>query len=171
MNNSQKIQPSPSSSKEWFLWMDIGLPGVFESLKKAMVGTQVTAYLTNDGDFILDTDTSIEMIGVVLSHVQDGVEHLIAYGSRNKWNYCFVKYYKHYSWKESFQLEHIIKPWSGCTVWQNLKTQLIMGWRLCQPAGSQLSTNPVTSMRIQIECPGSAPGHMSAVAHSLMMEF
>ena len=69
------------------------------------------AYPTDDGEFILDTNASLDMVGAVLSQVQDGVEHVIAYGSRTlskpEQNYCvtdrelpavrfFVEYYKHY---------------------------------------------------------------------------
>ena len=40
------------------------------------------AYPTDDGEFILDTDASLDTVGAALSQVQDGMEHVIAYGSR-----------------------------------------------------------------------------------------
>ena len=69
------------------------------------------AYPTDLGEFILDTDASLDMVGAILSQVQDGVECVIAYGSRTlskpEQNYCvtdwelltvrfFMEYYKHY---------------------------------------------------------------------------
>ena len=70
------------------------------------------AYPTDQWEFILDTDASLDTVGAILSQVQDGVEHVIAYGSRTlskpEQNYCvmdpellavrfFMEYYKHYS--------------------------------------------------------------------------
>ena len=40
------------------------------------------AYPTDDGKVILDTDASMDTVGAVLLQVQDGVECVIAYGSR-----------------------------------------------------------------------------------------
>ena len=50
------------------------------------------AYPTDDGKFILDTNASLDTVGAILSQVQNGVEHVIAYGSRTlskpEQNYC-----------------------------------------------------------------------------------
>ena len=50
------------------------------------------AHPDTTGQFILDTDACDHSIGAVLSQVQDGVESLIAYGSklmsRTEHNYC-----------------------------------------------------------------------------------
>ena len=54
----------------------------FDQLKEALTGPDIMAYATDDGEFILDTDASLDRVGAVLSKVQDGVEHVIAYGSR-----------------------------------------------------------------------------------------
>ena len=65
----------------------------------------------NEGEYILDTDASLDTIGAVLSQVQDGKERVIAYGSRTlsrtERNYCvtdrellavqyFIEYYQQY---------------------------------------------------------------------------
>ena len=83
----------------------------FEALKQALLGPDVMAYPKDEGSFILDTDACDVSIGCVLSQLQDGVERVIAYGSRTlnraERNYCvtdrellavkyFVEYYKHY---------------------------------------------------------------------------
>ena len=41
-----------------------------------------TIPLNDNGQFVLDTDASDYAIGAVLSQVQNGVERVIAYGSR-----------------------------------------------------------------------------------------
>ena len=69
------------------------------------------AYPMDNGEFILYTNTSLDTVGTILSQVQNGVECVIAYGSRTlskpEQNYCvtdqellavrfFMEYYKHY---------------------------------------------------------------------------
>ena len=83
----------------------------FDWLKEELIGPDIMAYPTDHREFILDTDASFDTVGAILSQVQDGVECVIAYGSRTlskpEWNYCvtdlelmavrfFMKYYKHY---------------------------------------------------------------------------
>ena len=53
----------------------------FDALKKALKTPPVLALPTPDGEFVLDTDASSEAIGAELSHIQDGQERPIAYGS------------------------------------------------------------------------------------------
>ena len=53
-----------------------------DELKEALTGPDMMAYPTDDDEFILDTDTSLDTVGAVLSQVQDGVKHVTAYGSR-----------------------------------------------------------------------------------------
>ena len=64
----------------------------FEDLKVAMATTPVLAYPKADCPFILDTDASDFAVGAVLSQIQDGEEHPIAYGSHAlhdaQLNYC-----------------------------------------------------------------------------------
>ena len=76
-----------------------------------MTGPDIMAYPNDNDGFILDTDASLDTVGVVLSQVEDGVEHVITYGSRTlskaERNYCvtdrellavryFMEYYKQY---------------------------------------------------------------------------
>ena len=96
------------------------------------------AYPTDDGEFILDTDASLDTVGAVLSQVQDGVEHVIAYGSRTlskpEQNYCvtdqdllavrfFMEYYKHYLLGDSLLPDLTTKHESGCTVCESQRTE------------------------------------------------
>ena len=54
----------------------------FQKLKEALVRPEIMAYPRDKGMFILDTDASDSAIGSVLSHIQDGEEKVISYGSR-----------------------------------------------------------------------------------------
>ena len=56
----------------------------FDQLKETLIGPDIMVYLTDDGVFILETDTSLDAAGAVLSQVQDGGEHVIAYGSKQE---------------------------------------------------------------------------------------
>ena len=83
----------------------------FEKLKEALISPENMAYPLDEGGYFLDCDASGYAIGGVLSQMQDGVERVIAYGSKmlNKAerNYCvtdkellslryFVEYYRQY---------------------------------------------------------------------------
>ena len=83
----------------------------FEKLKEALISPEIMAYPLDEGEYFLDCDASGYAIGGVLSQMQDGVERVIAYGSKmlNKAerNYCvtdkellslryFVEYYRQY---------------------------------------------------------------------------
>ena len=83
----------------------------FNTLKSAFISAPILAYPRDEGGYILDTDASNFAIGCVLSQVQDGVEKVIAYGSKalskEERNYCvtrrellavveFLKKYRHY---------------------------------------------------------------------------
>ena len=54
----------------------------FDQLKEAQTGPDIMAYPTDDGEFILDTNASLDTVGAILSQVQDGVECVIVCGSR-----------------------------------------------------------------------------------------
>ena len=54
----------------------------FDWLKEALTGPDIMAYPTDNREFILDTDASLDMFGAILLQVQDGVEWVITYGSR-----------------------------------------------------------------------------------------
>ena len=51
----------------------------FDQLKEELTGLDIMAYPIDHGEFILDTDASLDTVGAVLSQVQDGVECVIAY--------------------------------------------------------------------------------------------
>jgi transposase InsO family protein len=100
----------------------------FDKLKHALTSPEIMAFPKLDAEFILDTDASLESIGAVLSQVQDGVERVIAYGSRTlnkaERNYCvtdrellairyFVEYFRHYLIGKPFRLrtDHQALKW------------------------------------------------------------
>ncbi|KAK6171893.1 hypothetical protein SNE40_018316 [Patella caerulea] len=93
-----------------FNWTD-ECESSFQTLKLRLTESPVLAYPDPTKSFILDTDASGYGIGAVVSRVHDGVERMVAYGSRSlsktERNYCvtrkellavvyFVKYYKAY---------------------------------------------------------------------------
>lgn len=64
----------------------------FNHLRKLLTSRPIMAHPRDDSDFILDTDACDVSIGAVLSQMQDGVERVIAYGSKSlskcQQNYC-----------------------------------------------------------------------------------
>jgi hypothetical protein len=64
----------------------------FNQLRKLLTSRPIMAHPRDDADFILDTDACDVSIGAVLSQRQDGVERVIAYGSKSlskcQRNYC-----------------------------------------------------------------------------------
>lgn len=84
----------------------------FQCLKEKLVTAPILGYPdVNGGMFALDTDASNDLIGAVLSEIQDGKETVIAYASRTlssaEKNHCvtrkemlalvyFVKHFKQY---------------------------------------------------------------------------
>jgi hypothetical protein len=83
----------------------------FISLKRALASPPILAMPIDDGQYVLDTDSSDFAIGAVLSQVQNGEERVIAYASRHlcqrEQNYCvtrrellavvfYLKYFRHY---------------------------------------------------------------------------
>ena len=109
---SKKMQPLIQLTKkdmsfEWTAEYQKSL----DQLKEALTGPDIMAYPTDNGEFILDTDANLDMVGAIFSQVQDGVECVINYGSRTlskpEQNFCvtdweflavrfFMEYYKHY---------------------------------------------------------------------------
>lgn len=100
----------------------------FQILKRALTTAPILAYPNERDPFVLDTDASNFGIGGVLSQVQNGVERVIAYGSRllNKpeRNYCvtrrellaiveFVRQFHHYLVGKRFLLrtDHAALYW------------------------------------------------------------
>ena len=100
----------------------------FGDLTEVLTGPGVMAFPTDNGEYTLDTDPSDEAIGAVLSQNQDGVQRVIAYGSRAlgkaERNYCatdrellaakyFTEYYSHYLLGRRFVLrsDHEALKW------------------------------------------------------------
>ena len=100
----------------------------FEILKTMLCHSPVLAYPSREGKFILDTDTSDYGIGGVLSQIQDGREHVIAYASRclsgSERKYCTTRkeilavkfcleYFHHYLYGRHFHLrtDHAAIRW------------------------------------------------------------
>ena len=94
-----------------FIWSDAAQLA-FDSLKRALIDKVCLSLPKVDGgDYVLDTDASPFAIGAVLSQLQNGVERVLAFGSRclskTVRNYCvtrrellavvyFMAYYRHY---------------------------------------------------------------------------
>ena len=80
---SKKMQPLIQLTKKnrSFEWTD-ECQRSFDQLKEELTGPDVMAYPTDHGEFILVIYESLDMVGAILSQVQDGVKHVIAYGSR-----------------------------------------------------------------------------------------
>jgi transposase InsO family protein len=83
----------------------------FDTLKRALASPPILAMPRDEGQYLLDTDSSDFAIGAVLSQIQDNEERVIAYASRHlcarEQNYCvtrrellaavyFLKYFRHY---------------------------------------------------------------------------
>ena len=91
----------------------------FDSLKLALTSSPILAMPTDEGEFILDTDSSDSTIGAVLSQVQEGHERVVAYASRRldrrEIRYCvtrkelqyivhFVHYFRQYLLGREFRI-------------------------------------------------------------------
>ena len=70
-----------SRNTEWVLLSEDALE-VFQALKQACMSSPILAFADYTRDFLLETDASKEVLGVVLSQKQaDGQYHQVAYGS------------------------------------------------------------------------------------------
>ena len=89
----------------------------FNTLKEKLIEAPVLAYPQPEGVLILHTDASNVSISGCLSQVQDGVERVLAYGSKGlslaQRRYCtnklellavvkFIKHYRMYLWGRRF---------------------------------------------------------------------
>lgn len=67
----------------------------FDELKKRLTSAPILGLPADEGEFVLDTDASDMAIGAVLSQRQDGVERVLAFGSRRLFsverNYCVTR--------------------------------------------------------------------------------
>ena len=99
------------TTKESSLNWDDKCQEAFDTLKTKLDIPGVMAFPQDKGTYILDTDACDVGIWAVLSQQQDGVEHVVAYGSpslnRAVHNYCvtdkellavryFMEYFRHY---------------------------------------------------------------------------
>ncbi|GFQ69816.1 retrovirus-related Pol polyprotein from transposon 17.6, partial [Trichonephila clavata] len=83
-----------TEAKQKFIWTN-ECNNAFNKLKDALTSALILAYPETGKQFILDTDTSCESIGAVLSQEIDGQERVIAYFSkclsRPERNYCVTR--------------------------------------------------------------------------------
>lgn len=110
-----------------FAWTEAA-QRAFVELKEALTSPPILAMPAEEGLFTLDTDASDRAISGVLSQCQNGVERVIAYGSktlsRTQRNYCvtrrellaivhFMKYYRHYLLGKRFRVrtDHAALVW------------------------------------------------------------
>lgn len=112
-NFASMVRPMVELTKKGkkFLWTE-ACQTAFESMKKALVSTDIMGYPLNDGgEFVLDVDASDLGIGGILHQVQGDRERVIAYASRSlnkaERNYCitekellavryFIEYFRQY---------------------------------------------------------------------------
>ena len=77
-----------------FVWKD-RQQMAFEALKACLICVPVLGFPTDDGRFLLETDTSLFAVGGVLNQIQDDREVVIAYASRSlrlsHWRYCMPR--------------------------------------------------------------------------------
>ena len=128
-NYSKKRQPLIKLTKKdkSFEWT-VECQNVFDLLTEELTDPDIMAYPLDVGEFILDTDASLDTVGAVIAQFQDGVEWVIAYGSRTlskeEQNNCltdsellavcfFMEYYKHYQMGRHFMVwtDHQALKW------------------------------------------------------------
>ena len=116
----------------------------FNSLKLSLTTAPVLAYPNEKDQFILDTDASNFGIGAVLSQLQNGVEHVIAYASKklskSEKRYCvtrkellaiytFVKHFRHYLFGRKFQVRTDHKALLWMLNWRKPNTSQYCLWK------------------------------------------
>jgi transposase InsO family protein len=126
-----------------FKWLDAH-ESAFTSLKLALTTAPVLSYPNETGKFILDTDASNTGLGAVLSQIQNGVEHVIAYASRkltkSEKRYCvtrkellavyyFVKHFRHYLFGRRFLVRTDHKALIWMLNWKKPNTSQYCLWK------------------------------------------
>jgi hypothetical protein len=121
-----------------FQW-NVDADDSFERLKSALVTAPILAMPNDMDEFVLDTDASLCAIGAVLGQRQNGVERVIAYGSRRlknaESNYCttrrellaivhFIRYFRCYLLGRRF----VVRTDHAALVWLR---------RIAEPVGQQ----------------------------------
>ena len=113
----------------------------FQALKQACMSSPVLAFADYTKDFLLEMDTSMEGLGVVLSQKQvDGHYHLVAYGSK-----ALTTHEKNY---HSTKLEFLALKWA---ITEHFKEYLY------QPFLVKTDNNPLTYIMTTPNL--DAPGH------------
>jgi len=78
-----------------FVWNEQCNEDAFNRLKRPLTSTPILSLPKEEGQLVLDLDTSNFEIGAVLSQKQDGVEKVISYFSRvlnrAERNYCVTR--------------------------------------------------------------------------------
>ncbi|CAC5365137.1 unnamed protein product [Mytilus coruscus] len=110
-----------------FIWDD-KCKIAFETLKECLTTAPTLSFPSEDGAYILDTNASQTGVGAVLSQIQNGEEHVIAYSSRTlnraQKQYCttkrellaviiFLCQFRHYLYGQKFTLrtDHASLKW------------------------------------------------------------
>ena len=102
--NKHLAREGASSKLEWVSLSEDALEA-FQALKQACMSTPILAFTDYTKDFQLETDTSKEGLGVVLSQKQaDGQYHPVAYGSQ-----ALTTHEKNY---HSTKLEFLALKWA-----------------------------------------------------------
>ena len=122
------------------------------------------AYPNQVGKFMLDTDASLVALGADVSQMQDGMERVVAYGSRtlskSERNYCttdrellafrfFLEHYQHYLLGRNFLVRTDHQPLRYMFSLKEPKDRTAM----CLETVSSLSTVLARTMGMQMGCP------------------
>ena len=130
-------------AQEEFHWSE-ECEKAFKTLQRALTTPRLLAYPADDGIFILDTDASGQGLGAVLSQLQGGEEHVIAYYSHvltwPEQQYCVtrrellavveaIKHFHHYLCGRHF----VVRTDHGLLKWlMNFKHPEGQTWRWLQ---------------------------------------
>lgn len=150
-----------------FSWTE-SCTNAFNKLKESLITAPILAYPQPDCEFILDTDSSDQATGAVLSQIIGGKEHVIAYMSktmnRHERQYCItrkellavikaLKHFHHYLYGRKF----LLRTDNSAVSWmRNLKAPTGQTARWLQ----ELSTYSMTV----IHRPGRSHGNADALS-------
>jgi hypothetical protein len=139
---NKKAQKKPQPTTNWH-WTEEH-ENSFKHLKWCLTHAPILAFPTREDRFILDTDASHDCIGAVLSQIQNGEEHVIAYASNRltkcERNYCitrkellaiykYVLYFKHYLYGRKFTVRTDHQALTWLLNWKRPNTSQYCSWR------------------------------------------